>query len=158
MSWRKRDLVEAAFEEVGLAAYSFELQPEQLQSALRRMDAMVAEWVERGLQIGYNATGDIDADSGIALSANAAVYLQLALRISPSLGKIPAPETKAAASAAMDTLYIAAAQPLQRQQPGDMPRGEGQKPWRSIYTPFMPAPTDQSVVAAKTDALDLAKD
>lgn len=119
---------------------------------------MVAEWGERGLQVGYNAPGDINTPSGIALSANAAVYLQLALRISPSLGKTPAPETKTAAAAAMDALYIAAAQPIERQQPGDMPRGEGQKPWRSAYRPFMQAPTANAVVAAQTDNLDLAKD
>ena len=35
MGYSKRQFVAAAFEEIGLASYVFDLQPEQLQSALR---------------------------------------------------------------------------------------------------------------------------
>ena len=42
MGYSKRQFVEAAFEEVGLAAYAFDIQPQQLESALRRLDAMMA--------------------------------------------------------------------------------------------------------------------
>jgi hypothetical protein len=44
MGWTKRQFITQAFEEIGLAAYVFDLTTEQLQSALRRMDAMVAGW------------------------------------------------------------------------------------------------------------------
>ena len=51
MGWTKRQYIEQAFEEVGLAAYVFDLTPEQLQSALRKLDAMMAEWNAKGLRL-----------------------------------------------------------------------------------------------------------
>ena len=42
--WTKREFITQAFEEIGLAAYVFDLTPEQLNSALRRLDAMVGGW------------------------------------------------------------------------------------------------------------------
>lgn len=70
MGWTKRQLITQAFEEIGLAAYVFDLTPEQLQSALRRMDAMVAGWNSNGVRIGYPLpsspdSSNIDADSGV---------------------------------------------------------------------------------------------
>ena len=44
MGWTKRQFVAQAFEEIGLASYVFDLTPEQLQSALRRLDTMMAAW------------------------------------------------------------------------------------------------------------------
>ena len=53
MGWTKRQFIEQAFEEIGLAAYVFDLTPEQLQSALRRLDAMMAGWNTNGIRIGW---------------------------------------------------------------------------------------------------------
>jgi hypothetical protein len=44
MGYKKRQFISAAFEEIGLASYVFDLQPEQLESALRRLDAMIADF------------------------------------------------------------------------------------------------------------------
>ena len=41
MGYSKRQFVAAAFEEIGLASYAFDLQPQQFESALRRLDAMM---------------------------------------------------------------------------------------------------------------------
>ena len=40
MGWTKRQFVTQAFEEIGLAAYVFDLQPQQLDSALRKLNAV----------------------------------------------------------------------------------------------------------------------
>mgnify|MGYP003525752305 CR=1 FL=1 len=53
MGWTKRQFVTQAFEEIGLAAYVFDLTPEQLQSALRRLDSMMASWNAKGIRLGY---------------------------------------------------------------------------------------------------------
>ena len=53
MGWSKRQLVEAAFEELGMAGYVFNLQPEQLQIAVRRLDAMMAQWSALGIRVSY---------------------------------------------------------------------------------------------------------
>ena len=42
MGWTKQQLVEQAFEEIGMANYVFDLQVEQLQSAMYQLDAMMA--------------------------------------------------------------------------------------------------------------------
>jgi len=57
MSWTKRQFITQAFEEIGLAAYVFDLTAEQLDSALRRMDSMVAGWNANGVRIGYPLPG-----------------------------------------------------------------------------------------------------
>lgn len=98
MGWTKRQFITQAFEEIGLAAYVFDLTTEQLQSALRRMDAMVAGWNSNGIRIGYPLPSspqdsDIDVDTGVPDFANEAIYLGLAVRLAPSFGKTVAPET-----------------------------------------------------------------
>lgn len=70
MGYSKRQFVAAAFEEIGLASYVFDLQPEQLQSALRRLDAMIADWNGKGIRLGYPLPGspqysDLDEPSEV---------------------------------------------------------------------------------------------
>jgi len=43
MGYSKRHFVAAAFDEIGLASYVVDLQPEQPQSAMRRIDARMAD-------------------------------------------------------------------------------------------------------------------
>lgn len=147
MGWTKRQHIEQAFEEIGLAAYVFDLTPQQLQSALRRMDAMIAGWNSNGVRIGYPLPSspdlsDIDADSGVPDFANEAIYLNLAVRLGPSFGKTVAPETKVGADMAYNNMANQVAQPtIERQMPQTMPRGQGTKPWRNFNNPFVYAPT-----------------
>ena len=54
MGYTKRQFVTSAFEEIGLADYVFDLQPEQLEAALRRLDSMMAEWNAMGIRLGYS--------------------------------------------------------------------------------------------------------
>jgi hypothetical protein len=44
VAWTKREFVVQAFSEIGLASYVYDLQPEQLQTALNRLDSMLATW------------------------------------------------------------------------------------------------------------------
>lgn len=148
MGWTKRQLITQAFEEIGLAAYVFDLTPEQLQSALRRMDAMVAGWNSNGVRIGYPLpsspdASNIDADSGIPDYANEAVFLGLAVRLAPSYGKQISQETKAWADNAYSNMANQVAVPTpERQMPNTLPRGQGSKPWRTVNQPFMRSPED----------------
>ena len=88
MGYTKRQFVTAALEEIGLASYVFDLQPEQLQSALRRLDALMAEWNGKGIRLGYPLPSspqdsDLDEESNVPDSANEAVIP------SPTLAKAP---------------------------------------------------------------------
>jgi len=133
MSWTKGQIVAAAFEELGLAEYVFDLQPEEVQTGLRKLDAMMAQWNSKGIRIGYVQTADpadVDSatDSGIADSANEAVYTNLALRLAGGFGKTVPTTTAAMAKDGYDTLLaVAMSNPQQMQFPSTLPSGAGNK-------------------------------
>lgn len=131
MSWTKRQLITQAFEEIGLAAFAFDLTPAQMQSALRRLDSMMASWAAKGLALGYPThtnpdDSDLDEDSLIPESANEAVYLNLGPRIAPAFGKVVAMEVKTNAKQALDTLYAANAS-MTGMSLGVIPLGAGSR-------------------------------
>lgn len=157
--WTKRELVTQAFEEAGLASYVFDLTPEQLQSAMRRMDSMLATWASKGIQLGYAMatgpdTGDLDQPSGLQAVANEAVYLNLALRIAPSFGKAVAAGTAVAAKEAYDALTIAAAQPQPVQMPRNMPLGAGFKRQHDYRGAFVTPPDTAPIQIGQGGNLD----
>jgi len=129
-----------------MAEYVFDLQPEQLQSALNRLDAMLAEWNAKGLRLGYSLPSspqdsDLDEPTFTPDSAWEAIITNLAIRIAPGYGKAVSPDTKVTAKAAYNTLLQRAAFPLEQQLPETMPTGQGNKPWR-WDNPFVPRPVD----------------
>ena len=147
MGYSKRQFVAAAFEEIGLASYAFDLQPQQFESAQRRLDAMMASWNALGIRLGYPLPSspqfsDIDAESEVPDSANEAIITNLAVKIAPGYGKQVMPDTKATAKETYNTLLSRAAAPLEQQLPGTMPSGAGNKPWRVYDNPFIRPPVD----------------
>lgn len=146
MSYSKRQFVTAALEEMGLAAYVFDMQPEQLQSALRRLDAMMANWNGKGIRVSYPLPtspqdSDLDEETDVPDSANQAIITNLAVTLAPSYGKMVMPETKAIAKDSYNTLLQRAAMPPQMQLPKTMPAGAGNKPWRVQGDPFIRPPS-----------------
>jgi len=147
MGYSKRQFVQAAFEEIGLASYVFDLQPEQLQSALRRLDAMMAEWNGKGIRLGYPLPSspqfsDLDEPSEVPDSANEAIITNLAVRIAPSYGKTVSANTQITAKNSYNTILSRAVQPGQQQLPATMPAGAGSKIWRGNGGPFIRSPAD----------------
>jgi hypothetical protein len=150
MGYSKRQFVAAAFEEIGLASYVFDLQPEQLQSAMRRIDAMMADWNGKGIRLGYPLPGspqdsDLDEPTLVPDSANQAIITNLAIRIAPGYGKVLMPETKAVAKDSYNTLLQRATAPIPQQLPSTMPAGAGNKPWRVYDNPFIRPPVDPAL-------------
>jgi hypothetical protein len=132
MSWTKRQFVEQAFDEIGLASYTFDLQPEQLQSALRRLDTMMATWNAKGIRLAYPLPSnpqdsDLDQNTEVPDSAFEAIYTNLAVRIAPSFGKQVALEVKVAAKQGYDVLLQRATAPIEMRMPSTMPVGAGHK-------------------------------
>lgn len=147
MSWTKRQFVEQAFEEIGYASYAYDLETEQLQAALRRLDAMMSTWNGRTIRLGYPLPSspqdsDLDEETNVPDIANEAIYLNLSLRIAPIVGKVVAPETKMAAREAYKELLKRAAMPNEMQFPETLPAGQGNKPWRWRDSPFIRPPKD----------------
>jgi len=151
MGWTKRQFIAQAYEEIGLANYVFDIQPEQEMSALRRLDSMMAAWNAKRIRIGYlmstSADGsDLDQDAGVPDSANEAIYTNLALKIAGSVGKAPAQQLVMTARDTYDALLAIAAQPRERRLDW-MVSGAGNK---SI--------TDQNFIYSQTDPLMVGPD
>jgi len=156
MGWTKRQLIEQAFDEIGLAPYVFDLTADQLESALRRLDSLAATWNGKGIRIGYPLTSspqnsDIDTDTNIPDMAAEALFLALANRIAPSYGKVVSPETKANAKIAYDALLNKFAVPPEMEIPGGFPIGAGYKSY-SVGEPF--APVVDKLLVGDDSALD----
>jgi hypothetical protein len=146
MGWTKRQFVVQAFEEVGYASYAYDLQPEQLQAGLRRLESMMATWNGRGIRLGYplsaNPDGmELDTETSVPDASNEAIYTNLAIRVAPIIGKTISIETKQAARSAYMQLLSRFTKPNEMQLPGTLPSGAGNKPWRTD-TPFLPVPDD----------------
>lgn len=90
----KKDIINLAFEEIGIAYYNFDIQPEQYISALKRLDSMMSVWQSKRLELDYllsdPITGSSLEDEAI-LSDKAIkpVYSNLALDLCPTFGKNP---------------------------------------------------------------------
>ncbi len=157
--WTKRQLVASAFEEIGVANYVFDLEAEQIEGALRRLDAMMATWNGRGLRLGYALAStpdesDLDQPCGVPDWATEAIYTNLAVRLAPTIGKVVSPDTKASAKAAYNAVLsrVAAGQVREQQFPNTLPAGQGNKPWRTEEV-FLPGPVEPLAVGPDS-ALD----
>ncbi|MDA3463490.1 packaged DNA stabilization gp4 family protein [Acinetobacter sp. AOR41_HL] len=154
MSWTKRQLVETAFEEIGMAAYVFDLQPEQVESARRSMDAMAALWSSKNIQIGYPLpteadSSDLDQDSYIPDYAIETFYLNLAKRLASKFGKVLAPEKVVLAKEGYENLLrMAVSHPPQMKYACSLPSGAGNKQ----CDPFIVNTQDNVVLAPNQDA------
>ena len=136
--WTKRQIIEQAFEEIGLASYVFDLTADQLESALRRLDLMVASWQARNIQIGYPlpaspGNSNIDEEIQTSLNNNEALVLNLAARLAPAYGKSLSPDTKATAKLLYDQLLIEAAMPYEQQFVRTLPLGAGFKRTDQVF-------------------------
>ena len=146
MSWTKRQFVEAALEEIGMASYVFDMTSQELQSSCRRLDAMMADWNSKGLRLSYPLPGspedtDLDTETAVPDMANEAIITNLAIRLSASYGKQLMPQTAGVARRAYANLLSRFACPPEQQLPSTMPSGAGNKPWR-WDDPFLEEPLD----------------
>lgn len=151
MGWSKRDLVKKAYGALGLAAYDFDLSPDQLQDGLSSLDAMMALWDAQGIRLGYpcSATptsGDLNQDSGLPDFAVQAVFLNLALELAPSVGREVSPRIAAKADRGHSTLLALAAAPISMQVRPGTPAGAGHKPWRGTIRRFLDACDDDIAI------------
>lgn len=145
--WTKGQFIEAAFEEIGLGSYVFDMQPDQLNMALRRLDSLMATWNANGVRLSYPQPccpngSEMTDKTYVPDSANEAIYTNLAIRIAPTMGKTISAETRACAKQGYNVLLARAAMPHQMQLPGSMPAGAGNRYWGINNRPFVRRPTE----------------
>lgn len=137
----KGELIGDAFAELAIASYVFDLEPEEQQTALRRMDALLAVWESKGILLGYQYGGELTDESGLPQYAHEPVVCALAVRLAPGFGKTVSAQTLTAAKSGYDGLMSRSAFPPE-QQLRTLPSGAGNKPDHYVQQPFLPAPTD----------------
>lgn len=138
----RRDIIIQAYAELGLAEYNFDLSAEELATARRRLDSMMAQW-EAIVPLGYYMPSNPD-DSDLADETNLpqgvidAVALNLALQLAPGLGKSPSQLTMIAAKNGKNLALSQFAVIPQKQYSGNLPVGSGNKPlpgWNGYFRP-----------------------
>ena len=107
----------------------------------------MATWNGRTIRLGYPLPSSpeqssLDEETNVPDIANEAIYLNLAIRIAPTVGKVVTMETKSAARDAYKELLKRAALPKEKQFPETLPAGQGNKPWRWRDSPFIRPPED----------------
>lgn len=137
MSWTKRELIMQAYEDAAMASYVFDLTPEDLQSALNKLDALMAMWALKGINIGYNVglrpgDSDLDQPSGIPTVAVFAVTNSLAQAVANMHGKVPPAHILLAAKEGYEALCKPTSLP-QMPRSSTMPRGAGNRGWGRFY-------------------------
>lgn len=146
--WTKLQLIQQAYAELGYAAHDFDLQPEDLQTALRQLDAMMAMWsATMGIRLGFvggDGFGDLDPKIEVPMWAVEALYYNLALRLAPSFGKTPAPTTAVNAKAALDAIRARTVQIAKRRIHGYA--GAGNSAWG-----VLPLPEELPAIATGPD-------
>jgi len=86
-------ILRRAFSRIGVADYEFDVTPDERADARTTLDAMLAEWDGNGVPLGYVPSDDEDND-GVEMTtplwADAAIWNNLAMRLAPEFGKMPA--------------------------------------------------------------------
>jgi len=146
MSYTKRQFIEEAFDGLGLATYAFELSADQWERALRKLDAMMAEWNALGIRLGYPLptspeNSDLDSETNVTDSANSAIINNLSVRLGPAYGKAVSIEIKVAAKQGYDALLSKTLIPSEMQYSFPTLAGSGNKYWRNT-SPTLQPPTD----------------
>lgn len=141
--WTKRDLILSAFDEMGLSSAVYDIAPDQLEMARRRMDTMMASWNGEGLRLGYSIPStpqgsDLDDLSGLPDIAVEAVYTNLAFLLGPSLGRPVSQVLASRAHVTKQNLIARQSQPPSVKMPGYMPSGAGNR----SYRPYLHSPVD----------------
>lgn len=159
MGYTKRQLIEMALEEIGLAPTTFNLSAEQFESGLRRLDAMMATWNSKGVRLSYplpssQADSGLNQESNIPDRAIEAVYQNLAVKLAPIFGKAVAPELRSDAAASYNNI-IRSNIDMKSMNLNNLPKGSGNKPWRYNSNQFITKESDTSLQVGKDGDLEL---
>jgi hypothetical protein len=128
----KGELVNAAYEEIGLAGYVFDLQPEEIQTGVRRLERYMLMLDGRGIRISYNAAASASSATandplGIPQWTEDCIIPLFALRLAPTIGKQVHPDTRMAARRGLNALLVGTYNIPSMQMPRHMPIGSGNR-------------------------------
>lgn len=159
MTWTKRQIVMESLAEIGLASYDFDVAPDELQRALRRLDALAASWTKSGIRLGYPLPtspqdADLDENTEVPDDAVQPLMYELAVQLAPGYGKEASRTTQLKAAENYRSLLSKATQPPKRQLDQSIPLGAGHKTYyrRGLRVPVI----EETIDAGPDTGLDFA--
>lgn len=120
-----REVVEDAMEDITVKKAEVALTNDELQSGIRRLNDMLAQWNELGIIVGYNPVTNGDDTLELEPAAIAAVKAKLAIKLAPSYSKPITAALAENASEAMTMLAIANSNIGEIAYPDTLPIGSG---------------------------------
>ncbi len=145
MSMTRRQLITTAFAELGVSN-EFDVSPDELVRAIGNLNRLMTTWDGRSIRIGYSPGDGIDDETGIPQSAEDAVALNLALRLAPSIGKVPSPDLKRDARLAYLALLTRNVNLIPVQLPRETVAGAGNR--RFHDRAYLQAPSDPAEIGS----------
>jgi hypothetical protein len=135
-----------AFNELGLTPYVFQLQAEDIQTALNLLEFRIAQFDAQGIFLNWPFSDDpnnVDGDEDVQLPPYAliGVVSQLAIDLAPAFGKTVNPATLIKAKSGFETMISIGAIPDNVAENRMAPLGSGNKPWRMWRTFVNPKPS-----------------
>ncbi|MEM5405808.1 packaged DNA stabilization gp4 family protein [Paraburkholderia unamae] len=110
----------------------FDLQPEEIQTGVRRLERYMMMLDGRGIRLSYNAAASASAATandaiGIPQWAEDCIIPLFALRLAPTIGKQVHPDTRLAARRGLNALLTGTYTIPTMQMPRHMPIGSGNR-------------------------------
>lgn len=90
-------ILRRAFGRIGMTDYEFNVTPEERADARVTLDAMMAEWLGVGIDLGYSPSTGTDNDAVEMTTpayADAPIWNNLAVRLAPDYGKVTLPDLR----------------------------------------------------------------
>lgn len=142
----KRDIVQSAFTESGIAPHVFQLQGGDIAFGLQLLEAYVLHLDASGIETEWEFDNDplnVDGDAVVNCAPHLIVALvpQLAIDLCAAFGKTPTPTTMIRANRAKTDLFGMTAIPDAKKISSLVPLGSGNKPWRQVRTFVRPVPS-----------------
>lgn len=128
MNITKGELVTRALKLLGVVDSITSADPEEIRDGLDTLDAMIAEWENHGIRLGYILpSGELpsmpDDESGLADVKVFGVAQNLAVNLAPMLGREAQPTVRSRAKLFYEGLF--SVELIQRQSDPMMPTGTG---------------------------------
>ncbi len=120
-----REVVQDAFEEIGVKTAEVPLTSDELQSGIRRCNDMLTEWGDIGIIFGYIPVLNGDDTINVDRSAVGAIKYNLAIRLAPSFQKVVGNALVAIASGSMEVLMASSSNIGTISYPDSLPLGSG---------------------------------
>lgn len=142
------DLVKDALQELLVQAVESPIEPDEMQTGIRYLNRMMAEFKANGVDIGYtpvtNQSDDVDVDAG----AYAPITVNLAVRLASQYDKaVPAPLASLAQSGVNTLIKLSTdyTTDWQANYPDTLPVGSGNRGGALYVDPFFQQPETDTV-------------